>query len=88
MAVQWSASCDKLTATWASYTDKYEQKKIQLLNGPMSEASVNQMLDTWQNQIKEATREASDIYDDAVSIEEWEIKINELKNQLEHARIK
>ena len=88
LAVQWSASCDKLTATWASYTDKYEQKKLQLLNGPMSEASVNQMLDTWQNQIKEATREASDTNDDAVSIYEWETKIIELKNQLEHARSK
>lgn len=88
LAVQWSASCDKLTATLASYTYKYEQKKLQLLNGPMSEASVNQMLDTWQNQIKEATREASDTNDDAVSIDEWETKIIELKNQLEHARSK
>lgn len=83
---QWSASCDKLTATWASYTDKYEQKKLQLLNGSMSEASVNQMLDTWQNQIKEATKEAKELHDDAIAIDEWESKIIELKNQLEHAR--
>lgn len=86
LAVQWSASCDKLTATWASYSDKYEEKKLQLINGPMSEASVNQMLDAWQNQIKDATREASDLNDDAISVKEWELKIIQLKEQLEYAR--
>lgn len=86
LPTQWSASCDKLTATWASYTDLYEQKKMQLLNGPMSETSINQKLDTWQNQIKEATKEASDLHDDAISSNEWEAKIIELKNQLDYAR--
>ncbi len=87
-ARQWSASCDKLTATWVSYADIYQQKKLQLLSGPMSDASVNQLLDTWQNQIKEATKDASDLYDDAVPVDEWESKVVGLKSQLQHARNK
>ena len=83
---QWSASCDKLTATWTSYTELYEQKKLELLSGPMSITSTDEMISLWQNQIREATREASNLYEDAVSIEEWDAKVIELKNQLEHSR--
>ncbi len=83
---QWSASCDKLTATWASYTDLYNQKRSQLINGPMSASSTNAMLDKWSQQIRNATKEASDLHDDAVTISRWEEEVAKLKIQLEHAR--
>lgn len=83
---QWSAACDKLTGSWTNYTDLYQQKKDELINGPMSEASINQLLDTWQNQIMEATQEASDTHGDAISIAEWEAAVQRLKAQVEYAR--
>ena len=84
---QRSAACDKLTAIWASYTDKYEQKRLELINGPMSEIAIQQMLFAWQDQIKNATKEASEKHSDAISVDEWESAIIDLKNQLEFARI-
>jgi hypothetical protein len=83
---QWSAACDKLTAVWASYASEYQTKKNELINGPMSKASTDAMLDLWAEQIRSATEEASLIHDDAVSISEWEYYLNELKDQLEFAR--
>ena len=52
----------------------------------MSQASTDAMLEAWANQIRSATEEASSIHDDAISIEDWEFQLNELKNQLEFAR--
>ena len=83
---QWSASCDKLTAIWASYTEELDQKKSELFAGPMSELSANSMLDAWSAQIRDATDEASELHGDAVSINKWESALEELKNQLDHAR--
>jgi len=85
-ARQWSAQCDKLTATWASYTDEYEQKKLGFINGPLSKARVNPMLDKWHEQIKDATMDAKNLHDDAPSIRRWEAAIEELREQLEYAR--
>ena len=52
----------------------------------MSETSTNSMIDIWSEQIKNATLEASQIYDDALSMNKWESAVQELKNQLDHAR--
>ncbi len=83
---QRSAACDKLTRAWSSYTDLYNQKKDELNNGPMSEAIINQQLTAWQNQIMEATMEASDAHGDAITVAEWEAAIQKLKDQVEYAR--
>ena len=85
-ARQWSAQCDKLTATWASYTEEYEQKRLEFINGPLTKASKNQLIDKWYEQIKDATIESSKLHPDALSIEEWDASIEELKEQVEHAR--
>jgi spore coat protein CotH len=85
-ARQWSAQCDKLTATWASYTDEYAQKKSKFINGPLSAERVNPLLDKWQEQIKNATIEAKSFHEDAPSIRRWEAAIVELKEQLDYAR--
>lgn len=83
---QWSAACDKLTQTWTTYSDLYNEKKAALINGPMSATTVGAMLEEWQNQIRSATLEASDLHDDAITMQQWESSVNQLKAQLEFAR--
>ena len=83
---QWSASCDKLIKSWSTNTELYDQKKQLLINGSMSVASTDQILTDWQNQIKAATVEASDMHNDALSLVQWEAAIMNLKEQLEFAR--
>lgn len=85
-ARQWSAACDKLTAIWASYDELYLQKKQALIKGPLSQEIVNQQLDKWSDQIQAATLEAQEKYGDAVTINQWEEALMNLKDQLEFAR--
>ncbi|KAA3615790.1 MAG: hypothetical protein D8M58_16510 [Calditrichaeota bacterium] len=85
---QWASGCDKLTAGWASYTKEFEQLKKKFINGPFSEAQVNALLIAWTEQIREATLEASDTHDDALSVSRWERELDRLKRQLEFARNK
>ena len=83
---QKSAACDKLTAGWASFEDEYEQALIDFKTGPLAQDRVEALLDNWSMQIREATMEATEKHGDAVSISEWESKVNQLKNQLNWAR--
>lgn len=83
---QWSAACDKLTNTWACYKDEYAQTKQTFINGPLSPSNVDGLLETWRNQIREATMEASALHNDAISINLWEERMSELQEQVEFAR--
>ncbi len=45
---QVSAASDPLTAVWVSYYDAlYQSKKDELINGPMSEASTDALINIW-----------------------------------------
>ena len=44
------------------------------------------MLDTWAQQVRVATLEASQAHSDAVKVETWDWAVSELKRQLAHAR--
>jgi spore coat protein CotH len=83
---QKSASCDKLTAGWASYIQEYEQLKAQFINGPFSENEVDALIDSWTEQIRNATKEAEATHSDALSERRWELVIQDFKNKLEFAR--
>lgn len=83
---QRSATCDKIIAGWANFMTEYQQKRTQLINGPFSEDRINAVLDAWTNQIREATDEASNMHDDAVTINEWEFSLDELRFQVQFAR--
>lgn len=83
---QRSAACDKLTAGWASYTEKYDELKTQLINGPLAEAKVEALLDTWKAQIQGATAEAKEAYPDALDLSTWDNAVRELKLDLDFAR--
>lgn len=84
---QRSAACDKLTGGWASFETEFEAIKINFVNGPLSEARTNEMLDKWAVQIRTATEEAANAHNDAISISKWEQSINTLKQQLKIARL-
>lgn len=83
---QRSAACDKLTAGWASYTDEFNRRRGDLINGPLSTNTVIDKIDTWSAQIEEATREASLAHSDAIGLAQWRLGVMELKEQLEFAR--
>ena len=83
---QRSAACDKLTEGWASFTDEYEILKNEFIEGPFSASEVNILLDTWEDQIREATTEASEKYGDAISVNEWENALQQLRAQVDYAR--
>jgi len=85
-ALQWSASCDKLTGTWASYIEEYNKKKLTLIEGPMSESVANQKLELWQSQIREAVMQDKDMDGNPASISSWESAVDQLKKQLNFAR--
>jgi len=84
---QRSAACDKLTAGWASFDTKYLQLKNQFIQGPLSIAQANAKLDEWTTQIYNATLEATQTHKDAVTIANWQTAVNQLKAQLQYARI-
>ena len=83
---QRSASCDKLTAGWASYTGEYQQLKAQFKNGPFAASQVDVLLDRWAQQIRMATIEAAAAHSDALSVSQWESAMQALKSQLVFAR--
>jgi len=83
---QKSAACDKLTAGWVSYQSEYKNKLDDFKTGPFSETTVNNLLDTWYEQLKEATIEASELHEDAIDKSIWDSAINRLKTDLNIAR--
>ena len=83
---QTSAACDRIIGGLAKFTDRYQELKDSLINGPMSEGVVNGKIDEWSQQIRNATIEASNTHTDAIDLNSWEDELNYLKYQLNHAR--
>ena len=77
---QRSASCDKIIKTWSSYKKDYKRLQNKLSDAYLDEAS--ELIDEWSIQIKEATKEASQMHEDALSIKKWERNISILKAQI------
>ena len=80
------SACDRIIGGLARYKLKYQQLKDSLINGPMSEFTVNSLIDQWATQITNATQEAHQMHNDALNPTTWQNAIIELKSQLEHAR--
>lgn len=83
---QKSAACDKLTKGWTLFEDEFVAKKQAFIEGPFSEESINTQLDTWSAQIRAATVEAQEAFSDAISVQNWDQNIGQLKNQCSIAR--
>lgn len=84
--LQRSAACDPLTKGLSLFEAEYEQIKNEFKQGPLNIVNANAMLDKWETQVSEATVEASNMHDDAISNGQWNQALNTLKNQLEIAR--
>ncbi len=84
--LQRSAACDKLMGGWATYGNKYEQIKSDFFNDQFSETKVNELINTWSTQIRDATIEANTLHGDAISVSRWESAMGQLESQLDFAR--
>jgi hypothetical protein len=83
---QRSAAADKLIGGWVRFEDEYERHMARFMNGPFSKEKVDHLLHDWIAQIRPATLEASKAHKDAVSMEEWERAVADLRTQLDFAR--
>jgi spore coat protein CotH len=85
---QRSAACDKLTAGWTMFEEEYVEKKQELISGPMSAENIDLLLSYWSDQIREATQEADQMHNDALSESSWDAALADMKRNLEFARNK
>ena len=83
---QRSAACDKLIKSWTQLDALYESKKQSFIDGPYSAASVNNLIDTWVEQIRDATIEANDMHNDALDVNVWDQEVQRLKEAIEKMR--
>ena len=84
---QKSAACDKLTSGWVSFKQEYDSLKTVFNRGPFSEELVYKKVDEWSEQIRVATKHASEIHKDAINEEDWNKALNNLKGELRHSRL-
>lgn len=83
---QLSAACDPIVKGWTLYDDEFEATKQALIEGPMSQASIDTQLDKWAQQIHDATQEAHELHSDAINLSTWNNEMQKLKNQMSVAR--
>ena len=84
--LQRSAACDPVFAAWATFDDDYRRLLDEFLDGPFAEELVTAQVEAWVAQIADATTEAADVHDDAVSVRKWTGAVDELLAALDHAR--
>lgn len=80
--LQLSAACDPIIAAAATFDDDYDRIRAELIGGAYSEATVNEMLDTWAAQIESAVMESDAAFDDAATVEQWRLEIQRLKDAI------
>ena len=83
---QKSAACDKLFEGLAFHDGRYQELKKNFQDYILTETQINSMLNSWQDQIREATEEANSLHNDAISLSQWQNAVNELQVQLTVAR--
>ena len=83
---QLSAACDPIIGTWASFENEYQQIQNTFLTGVFSQENVDNLINTWAGQIKDAVQEAAETHDDQPSMESWLRNVERLKNDLETVR--
>ena len=83
---QRSAACDPVFAAWAGFDTEYRQRLDEFLDGPFAVSRADAMVKVWSEQIADATAEAADAHEDAVSTRQWERAVDALLADLDHAR--
>ena len=83
---QRSAACDPVFATLATYTDRYDELRAELLAGPFSPERIEEQLTTWSAQIEDAVAEAAEAHDDAPSVDSWRAALDTLRLAVQVSR--
>ena len=84
--LQRSAACDPVFAAWATFDDDHRRLLDEFLDGPFADELVTAQVEAWVAQIADATTEAADAHDDAVSVRKWTGAVDGLLAALDHAR--
>ncbi len=92
---QWSASCDKLTASWVQFDKEYAELKKHFQNNILSDQKTIAQIDIWAKQIGPYIKEADDYQKNGFGSKsnvnpptyfEWDNAVNTLKNQIKVGR--
>jgi spore coat protein CotH len=83
---QLSAACDPIIGTLATFEQEYQELRDAFFAGPFAKETVEDLLNTWAGQIKDAVQEADEAHNDQPSMSEWLRAIEKLKDDLEYAR--
>jgi len=83
---QRSATCDPLFAALAEQTELYDEMEAALWDGPLAKDTVEALLDTWVEQLADATAEANEAHRDAVAVATWKNRVDALKEALDYVR--
>ena len=76
--LQRSAACDPFVAAWSSLEQEYADAEAAFRSGPFAPDRLRALIDTWTAQIEPHVAEASQMYEDAPSVEEWRAAIDQL----------
>lgn len=77
---QRSAGCDKIIVAWISFKKEYQQLQSKFQDNLINKSLI--MVDTWSDQIKNATINAEELHTDALSYKKWVRSIEVLKAQI------
>ena len=77
---QRSAGCDKIIDAWISFRKEYQQLQTKFQDNLINKSLI--MIDTWSDQIKDATINAEELHTDALSYKKWVRSIELLKAQI------
>jgi hypothetical protein len=83
---QMPPQCDPLMNGWANFSDGYVEHVGSLINGPFSQASVDQRIADWDAQIRAAVEEAVATDPDQLSVAAWEAGIVDFRSRTEVLR--
>lgn len=83
---QRSAACDPLIGALSSLDAEFDRLRADFVDGPFAEARVRALVDEWAAQIEPSVAEAAAAHDDAPSIDEWQLAIDQLMDGLALAR--
>lgn len=78
--------CDPLIGGWSSFTPNYETQVGDLLEGPFSEATVDQWISQWDAQVRAAVEEAYALDPLQASVAQWESGMSDFRSKTQILR--
>lgn len=78
--LQRSASCDPFVAAWSSLDMEFTAADQAFRAGPFAPDNVRALLEEWTEQIEPVVEEAAEMHDDAPTVPEWRLAVEQLIN--------